>query len=420
MSLQKREPSVQRAACDGPASASRALLVAGLLVAGLMVGCGGGADQEAPRAEPVADMNASHEGFATFLVSGPTGPRVLAVQLEASSVRLESTDAVSIDRWVASAAVPRQRSLHAQATELADGTVLLTGKSSVPTDGGAERYLPLTDTLVAAGPRRRPDVFCAAAVRMADGRVMLAGGSYRPEPPMFTLTTGSTAAVEIYDPRTDTWTAAASLRGARRDASATLLADGRVLVAGGVYNRPALSGSDYFEAVYLATAEIYDPQTNTWTAAASLPRPRYDHRGQLLADGTVLLIGGAGCTTSEGEAGGTLDRYDPALNTWELVGCSRAARRFHPTGLSSAAAAVVTLPDSQLLIIGSGRIDRFDPAGSIGRALAPIPAEFTSRRAHAATLLPDGSLLLCGGNDQTNEYLPNGSTLKSCERVRLP
>jgi hypothetical protein len=111
------------------------------------------------------------------------------------------------------------------------------------------------------------------ATLLADGRLLVAGG-FGPS--------NWTASAEIYDPASGTWTATDSLATARCCHTATLLPDGRVLVAGGYDNGP------------LATAEIYDPASGTWTATASMASARYYHTATLLPGGRVLVAGGAG------------------------------------------------------------------------------------------------------------------------------
>ncbi len=110
------------------------------------------------------------------------------------------------------------------------------------------------------------------------GRVWIGG---------FRLSGGNpSVSAERYNPTTGRWTGAGHMATTRLRHTATLLHDGRVLVVGGVTTL-----SDRTSRA-LATAEIYDPGSNTWTAAASLHSPRSDHSATLLADGRVLVVGG--------------------------------------------------------------------------------------------------------------------------------
>jgi Kelch motif len=114
----------------------------------------------------------------------------------------------------------------------------------------------------------------AAAVRLLDGRVLLAGGV----PPTTYYSAPATASAEIFDPNTGQWTPTSSMAVARADAAAALLPDGRVLVAGG------RNGSSFLQSV-----EIYDPVTETWSTAGSM-MSNYPAQAILLTDGRVLLL----------------------------------------------------------------------------------------------------------------------------------
>jgi hypothetical protein len=112
------------------------------------------------------------------------------------------------------------------------------------------------------------------------------------------------ATAEVYDHTTDVWNAVGSMSTPRVEFTATALADGRVLVAGGLTS----AGS----GIPTASAELFDPDTGLWSAAASMGSARFLHAASLLHDGRVLVA--AGCDGFS--CGGTAEIYDPGSNTW--------------------------------------------------------------------------------------------------------
>jgi hypothetical protein len=129
---------------------------------------------------------------------------------------------------------------------------------------------------------------------LPNGKVLVAGGLIN------SGINGATASAEIYDPVAKTWSATGSMTTARALATATLLPNGTVLVAGG-YCFTQLGSM-----ISLASAEIYDPVAGTWKPAANMLSDRYGHSANLLPDGTVLVAGD----------GSGAEIYDPATGIW--------------------------------------------------------------------------------------------------------
>ena len=138
------------------------------------------------------------------------------------------------------------------------------------------------------------------ATLLADGRVLVAGG--------FSADRDEKALVsaELYDPISGSWTATGNMVTARGGGySVTVLPDGKVLVAGGF--RSDGTGA-------LASAELYDPGTGTWTAARNMDAPRAGHTATLLPDGMVLVAGGAADGAySDNKPLASAELYDPGV-----------------------------------------------------------------------------------------------------------
>jgi hypothetical protein len=137
------------------------------------------------------------------------------------------------------------------------------------------------------------------------------------------------SSAEVYDPASNSWSPAASLSAARESPTATLLASGKVLVAGGVG-----SGGDR-----LSSAEVYDPASNSWSPTGPMIAARNSHTATLLASGKVLVAGGLNSSGYLASA----EVYDPASNSWSAAGFMSAARDVHTATL---------LPSGKVLVAG--------------------------------------------------------------------
>jgi len=267
------------------------------------------------------------------------------------------------------------------ATLLGDGTVLVAGGSpsfAVPysnpeTLNSAELYDPDSGTWTPTA-RMVEARYGHTATLLPDGVVLVAGGSSASEALGTTLLVTS---VELYDPRSGTWTAIQGMLEARWSShTATLLPDGTVLVAGGFVNTIGRG---------LASAELYDPATGAWSGTGNMTEERFGHTATLLPNGTVLVAGGSGTGRASAEL------YDPRTRTWTTTGNLVEARQHHSATL---------LSDGTVLVAGGQRGDalasaeRYDPRSGTWTATGTMIA---ARYLHTATPLPDGTVLVAGG-----------------------
>jgi hypothetical protein len=273
----------------------------------------------------------------------------------------------------------------ATTTLLRDGRVLLVGGTDTnPPTTSAEVYDPSTGTWSAAGsttvPRR-----AFTATPLADGRVLVSGG-------IAPATDTSLASAELFDPATATWAATGSMDAARSAHTATLLSDGRVLVAGGNGNGPLPNA--------LASAELFDPATGTWSATASMRATRSRHEAVRLPHGTALVAAGMAMLPG-GQMTGKVETYDPAPGAWHLGGV--AGNWVGPT-------TAIALPGDRVLVVGMfGEGDLYDVRTETSTKVAtPYPSTSGSTSGFAATPLADGRVLFTGGYE-----LRSGNGLQS-------
>ncbi len=216
------------------------------------------------------------------------------------------------------------------------------------------------------------------ATLLNNGKVLVAGGRLDG-----TLILSST---EVFDPTTGTFTRTSNMGTQRVSHTATLLSDGRVLVVGG--HSPTASA--------IATAEIYDLTTGSFLPAGSLQTARSMQAATILKNGKVLVTGGADVN---GNALGTAEIFDPATGAFSFTG-TMATLRLAPTA--------TLLNDGRVLVAGGGDVtaELFDPASG---SFAPTGSMITARSGETATLLSNGKVLVAGGQDQ------NGNSLATAE-----
>ncbi len=261
------------------------------------------------------------------------------------------------------------------------------------------------------------------------GEVLVAGGTV--DNPADPYSPPHTRSAELYDAKTGAWTATGQLNVGRSAHTATLLADGKVLVIGG-------RTDDFSDTT---SAELYDPATGVWSSCSSAGTPsascpgattgvdgRYDHTATLLKSGKVLVVGGPSAFTSadEGVSNPKAELYDPATGRFTPTGELMQARYQHSATLLPNGRVLVTggtfppgarAPDppapgrgpetsetkisSELYDPASGTwssCSLFKPPAGPKPTTADCPGDLgQSRAAHSATLLSDGRVLAAGG-----------------------
>lgn len=232
------------------------------------------------------------------------------------------------------------------------------------------------------------------ATLLPDGKVLVAGG-------YGSGGVGWLIDCQLYDPQKGDFIPTGQL-STRRDAhTATLLPNGKVLVAGGEeVNERGFS-------VLLASAELYDPASGRFSPTGSMVTGRELHTATLMSNGKVLIAGGE---DAKGYAVTRAETYDPALGSFIPTGSLSVGRYGHTA---------TALADGEVLIAGGERIDEdgFDIALGSAEIYNPATGKFhptgssmrVARKHHTATLLRDGEVLIAGGEDN------NGHALDSAE-----
>ena len=189
----------------------------------------------------------------------------------------------------------------------------------------------------------------------------------------------------------NTWQQGAALSSARTGATATLMADGRILIVGG------MDGNGNA----LETAEVLNPD-GTITPVPSMLTQRYGHSAILLKDGNVLVAGGH---TSGGGVVNTAELFDPVANTWRWASNTMTDARADFT--------LSQLLDGNVLVAGgdngSGPISGVETFDLLTKTFKYAGYLNKARKAHAASVLKDGRVLITGGSALAAGRLNNGA-----------
>ena len=265
---------------------------------------------------------------------------------------------------------------------LADGRGLIVGGYSYPADrcvASADEFDPETRRFVPCTGRLQAPRNFASASLLPDGKVLVAGG--------YNTVLGSLATAEVFDPKSQKFTLLPSqLETPRELFTATTLLDGKVLIAGGFNTHRGRTS---------ATAEVFDPTTQMFTRAGPLAGDRFGQCAARLADGRVLVAGGTHWFARHpGVPLASAEIYDPATGKFQTTHGPMAFARDRPTA--------TLLPDGSVLIAGGqngpnepASVELFDPKTETFKTLPGLL--ITPRMAHSAETLPGGTVLLSGG-----------------------
>lgn len=352
-------------------------------------------------------------GAAVLRVTAPrayaASGRLVAATLTARGARIELSidaggEAVLVDPAWAPAGVMNEPRMLHTAHLLQSGQVLVAGGAASGALDSAELYDPATDAWTLAARMGAPRVVHTSTL-LQSGQVLVAGGLED----VSSLGWVYFKSAELYDPEADTWTPAGEMMEARARFTATLLPSGLVLMAGGTNNESLLN-----------TAELFDPRTGASTATGSMTQARVGHTATLLPSGLVLVAGG----DTEAPVLDSAELYDPAIDRWTAAARMAHARTGHTATL---------LPSGHVLVTGGGGEDNSSSATDIAELYDPASGTWTvtdsmsyPRRSHTATLLPSGHVLVAGGYNanvslETAElYDPDTGTFADTSSMALP
>jgi hypothetical protein len=277
------------------------------------------------------------------------------------------------------------------ATRLSDGLVLIAGgKSTV--DGDIVGTAEIFDTTLGTFTPTRGIMTAArqahTATALASGQVLIAGG--------FNVLDGVLNTGELFDPVTGAFSRTGNMTDGRRSHTATALRDGRVLIAGGVDEADRIA----------ASAEIFDPASGKFTGIRDMSGSRCSHTATLLKNGRVLITGGV---NDAGDVIATAEIFDPATSVFTRTGGAMSVARY--------AHAATLLPNGMVLISG-GFTNRSSAVTSAAEVFDPATGTFAAagrmnepRESHAATLLNSGEVLITGGGLDFNGQVADSAEL---------
>lgn len=276
-----------------------------------------------------------------------------------------------------------------RANLLNNGRVLITGGASAPSGtavASAELYDPSTGTFTATSGSMTAARVTHTSTLLQSGKVLIAGGDV-----FFYNSKGqSLASAEIFDPSTGMFTATGSMAVPRESHTATLLSSGKVLITGG---SDGTLGYTATTTLY-ASSEMFDPSTAQFTAAGMMTTQRLWHTASLLASGKVLVAGGDNSST---QTNATADLFDPSSGNFAATGNMTEPRYYHAASTLNDGTALISggsdiVPGSR----AKATAEIYDPAAGTFAATGSMNK---ARVWHTSTLLQNGKVLITGGAD---------------------
>src|SRR5664280_2257265 len=272
------------------------LLIAGLLAVFVFAGCSAGVGPTSSQTATLATTSASATTSATAAATS-----FATTSAPASTPTPAPTSTPAPAGFSPTGSMPEVRTGHT-ATLLSDGRVLMVGGGNDTTMlASAELYDPATGKFSPTGSVALPRIGHTATL-LRDGRVLVAGGQDNDTAPLTYL-----ASAEIYDPATGKFSLTGSMAVARTTQSATLLASGLVLIAGGQTGTSRV----------VASAELYDPSTGKFSPTGSMTQVRGRQSAIALADGRVLVLGGL---DNSSVSLASAELYEPVIGTFSAAG----------------------------------------------------------------------------------------------------
>ncbi len=342
---------------------------------------------------PTGSMRAPRSGHRAILLSDG---KVLVVSDDGSAELFDP--ATGTFALTGSMTTPRYG---ATFTLLSNGKVLVTGGFGPGSIGplprllAAELYDPQSGSFTLTGNMGVGRVLHTATL-LTDGRVLIAGGTDR---------SGgggaATASAELYDPLSGTFTPAGGMLSDRAQHTATRLKSGKVLIAGG-WNGHGADASDDPPWDPLFT-ELFDPTSGTFVSTGSMSTTRIGHTATLLGDGKVLVLGGILSLQNihnQPSDPQYAEIYDPVTQTFSGLDDLTISRQEYTVTLLKSGEVLLAggkildlvVPTTELLNPTTGSLNA---TGSLG----------TERVGHTATLLKDGRVLVTGGTDAKGNIL---------------